>query len=158
VFRPLRTICGPSAGLRRRAAADPARRAVADRHPHRVLACAGEDRHALAGIAARCLDSLAARNAGQPVPDGGGTTRAIDYSLDHWHQITDRLRARNLPLEYNHIDYLMRPWTRARNTVNSALMRSREGAAVSAPWEGWQQVTDTASHHHDPCRDLLLLM
>jgi transposase len=42
------------------------------------------------------------------VPDGSGTARALDYSLNHWNALTPNLRDGNVPLDNNHLENLSR--------------------------------------------------
>lgn len=40
----------------------------------------------------------------QRVPDGSGTARALDYSLNHWNALTANLRDGNVPVDNNHLE------------------------------------------------------
>lgn len=50
----------------------------------------------------------------QRVPDGSGTARAIDYSLNRWGPLTAYLRDGHVPIDNNHVENLMRPWAMGR--------------------------------------------
>ena len=50
----------------------------------------------------------------QRVPDGSAIVRAIDYSLNRWAALTTYLLDGNVPIDNNHIENLMRPWSMGR--------------------------------------------
>ena len=70
------------------------------------------------------------------VADGGGIAAALDYSLKRWDALGRFLHDGEVSIDNNHVERLMRPWAMGRNKANSAFMRSRLGAVVSAPWAG----------------------
>lgn len=49
----------------------------------------------------------------QRVPDGSGIAAAIDYSLNHWAELTENLRDGNVAVDNNHVENQMRPWAMA---------------------------------------------
>ena len=80
------------------------------------------------------------------VPDGGGTAKAIDYSLNHWHALTANLRDGNVPLDNNHLENLMRPWAMGRKAwlfCGSELAGQRAAVVMSL-------VQSAKFNGHDP--------
>ena len=48
------------------------------------------------------------------VPDGSGTAKALDYSLNHWDALTANLDDGGVPVDNNHLENQMRPWAMGR--------------------------------------------
>ena len=80
------------------------------------------------------------------LPDGGGTAKAIDYSLNHWHALTANLRDGNVPLDNNHLENMMRPWAMGRKAwlfCGSELAGQRAAVVMSL-------VVSAKLNGHDP--------
>ena len=61
----------------------------------------------------------------QKVPDGSGTTKAIDYSLKRWSALTRYLDDGNLPIDNNWVENRIRPIALGRSNANCAFMSIR---------------------------------
>lgn len=48
------------------------------------------------------------------VPDGSATAQAIDYRLNHWAALTRNLHDGAVPVDNNHLENQMRPWSMGR--------------------------------------------
>jgi transposase len=82
----------------------------------------------------------------QRVPDGSGTARALDYSLNHWNALTANLREGNVPVDNNHLENLMRPWAMGRKAwlfCGSELAGKRAAVVMSL-------VMSAKLNGHDP--------
>ncbi len=82
----------------------------------------------------------------QRVPDGSGTARALDYSLNHWTALSANLRDGNVPVDNNHLENLMRPWAMGRKAwlfCGSELAGKRAAVVMSL-------VMSAKLNGHDP--------
>ena len=89
----------------------------------------------------------------QALAKADATAKAIDYSLSNWPALIHFLDDGNVPIDNNAAENAIRPLAIGRNNANSAFMRSRHGAAASAPRAGSAQDTDIPSHSHSPCKN-----
>jgi len=55
---------------------------------------------------------------------GGAIGQAIDYSLNHWAELTLHLSDGRMPIDNNHIEQQIKPWKLGANNANSGLMRT----------------------------------
>jgi hypothetical protein len=68
------------------------------------------------------------------VPDGSAISRAIDYSLNHWAGLGRFLIDKAVPIDNNHIENQMRPWSVGRKNwlfVGSQLAGERAAVVMS---------------------------
>jgi transposase len=80
------------------------------------------------------------------VPDGSGTARALDYSLNHWNALSANLRDGDVPVDNNHLENLMRPWAMGRKAwlfCGSELAGKRAAVVMSL-------VMSAKLNGHDP--------
>jgi len=82
----------------------------------------------------------------QRVPDGSGIAAAIDYSLNHWAELTANLCDGNVAVDNNHIENQMRPWAVGRKSwlfCGSELAGKRAAVVMSL-------VQSAKLNGHDP--------
>jgi len=68
------------------------------------------------------------------VPDGSPIAKAIDYSLNHWRDLSRFLLDGDVPIDNNHIENQMRPWAMGRKAwlfVGSELAGERAAVVMS---------------------------
>lgn len=68
------------------------------------------------------------------VPDGSAIAKAIDYSLNHWDGLSRYLLDGNVPIDNNHIENQMRPWSLGRKNwlfIGSELAGERAAVVMS---------------------------
>ena len=68
------------------------------------------------------------------VPDGSAIAKAIDYSLNHWQGLSRFLQDGAVPIDNNHIENQMRPWSIGRKNwlfVGSQLAGERAAVVMS---------------------------
>ena len=68
------------------------------------------------------------------MPDGSAIAGAIGYSLNHWTALTLNLHDGNVPVDNNHVENLMRPWTMGRKAwlfAGSELAGQRAAVVMS---------------------------
>jgi transposase len=68
------------------------------------------------------------------VPDGSAIAKAIDYSLNHWQGLSRFLQDGAVPIDNNHIENQMRPWSVGRKNwlfIGSQLAGERAAVVMS---------------------------
>ena len=59
------------------------------------------------------------------VPDGTGTAKAIDYTLNRWPALTRYADTGHLPIDNNPVENAIRPIAIGKNYAQPIIMRSR---------------------------------
>ena len=80
------------------------------------------------------------------VPDGGPTAAAIDYTLNHWPELTRHLADGAVPIDNNHLEQQIKPWAMGRKAwlfVGSELAGQRAAMVMSL-------VQSAKLNGHDP--------
>jgi hypothetical protein len=67
----------------------------------------------------------------QRVPDGSGTAKALDYSINRWQALTRYLDDGNVPIDNNWVENQIRPWALGRkNWLFAGSLRAGQRAAA----------------------------